>query len=53
MENETQYSNGEMRLSLTHMGNLLAQLINEEVSISLIHMGNLLNLYIYDFFIQI
>ena len=44
MENKTQCNNGEVELSLTHMGNLLAQLINEEVGISLIHMENLLAL---------
>jgi hypothetical protein len=44
VENKTQYNNGEMRLSLTHMGNLLAQLINEDVKISFIHMGNLLTI---------
>ena len=44
MENKTQYNNGEVGLSLTHINNLLAQLINEEVSISLIHMENLLAL---------
>ena len=44
MENKTQYNNGEVGLSLTHMGNLLPQLINEEVGISLIHMENLLAL---------
>ena len=29
--NKTQYNNGEVGLSLTHMDNLLAQLINEEM----------------------
>ena len=41
MENKIQYNNGEVGLSLTHMGNLLAQLINEEVGI---YMINLLSL---------
>ena len=44
VENKTQYNNGEVELSLTHMGNLLAQLNNEEVGISLIHVDNLLAL---------
>ena len=44
MENKIQYNNGEVGLSLTHMGNMLAQLINEEVGISLIHIDNLLDL---------
>jgi hypothetical protein len=50
VEDKTQYNNGEVGLFLTHMDNLLAQLINEEVGISLIHMDNLLALYLYEFF---
>jgi hypothetical protein len=38
VENKTQYNNGEVGISLTHMGNLLAQLINEEVGIYMVNI---------------